>query len=110
MNWLPPEEHAGLQAERTDLAWVRTSLSFLVNGGLLVMRQHTIGAGWLTGLAVALAAILLILSVYMARRRRHVLEQSTRPARLADPVGMFMLAAGTALLGVVVVVELLARA
>lgn len=107
MNYVPPSERAGLQAERTDLSWARTSLSFLVNGGLLVMRQRVTGSSWLSALGAVLAVLLLVFTLYMSRRRRRVLERHPLPRQLADPWGLCLLAGGTGLLGLVVIVELL---
>ena len=60
-------EKPGLQAERTQLAWERSALSFLVAGALPLL-----GAGPLDdGRAVlpVVGALLAILAVYLGRRR-----------------------------------------
>jgi len=54
----------GLPAERTALAWSRTSLAVLVNGVLLVVKQPHHDDGPLRPAAAALAAIIAI-AVYL---------------------------------------------
>ncbi|MDV3133122.1 MULTISPECIES: DUF202 domain-containing protein [Mycobacterium] len=75
-------EKPGLQAERTQLAWERSALSFLVAGALPLL-----GAGPLDdGRAVlpVVGALLAILAVYLGRRRgRHfMVEPRTEVALL----------------------------
>lgn len=107
MNWVPPTERAGLQAERTDLSWARTSLSFAVNGSLLLIRHHISGPVWLHVGAAGLAALLLVFTLLMSRRRRRVLEQRPLPEPLADPVPLLLLGLGTLLLGLTTIVLML---
>lgn len=103
----PVSERAGLQAERTDLSWSRTSLSFAVNGSLLLIRHQTTGPAWLHYGAAGLAALLLAFTFLMAHRRRHVLEQRPLPEALAAPVPLALLALGTLLLGLITLVLLI---
>jgi uncharacterized membrane protein YidH (DUF202 family) len=75
-------EKPGLQAERTQLAWERSALSFLVAGALPLL-----GAGPLDdGRAVlpVVGALLAILAVYLGRRRgrRFMVEPRTEVALL----------------------------
>lgn len=107
MSWVPPAERAGLQAERTDLSWARTSLSFAVNGSLLLVRDHMPGPAWLHFGAAGLAVLLLVFTLLMARRRRRVLKQRPLPQPLADPVPLLLLGVGTLLLGLITIALLL---
>lgn len=59
----------GLAAERTSLAWSRTSLGVLVNGGLLLLRHFAGGVGAVEYAIVGLALILAALFVRCGRIR-----------------------------------------
>ncbi|MFJ5699655.1 DUF202 domain-containing protein [Arthrobacter sp. NPDC093139] len=58
---------AGLQPERTDLAWGRTTMSMMVAAAIFLrwMPHH----GWFAGTLVA-AAVLTALAINLTRRRR----------------------------------------
>ena len=60
---------AGLQAERTALAWSRTSLALLANGGLVLLR-HLRTDDRPDGLVLALAAFALAVVAALVGRRR----------------------------------------
>lgn len=90
---------AGLQAERTDLSWSRTSLSFAVNGTLLLVRHHLPGPMWLHGFAAGVAVLLLLFTLAMARRRCRVLEQRPLPVPLTDPFALLLVSVGTLAMG-----------
>lgn len=71
----------GLAAERTALAWSRTSLAVLANGGLLLLR-HLSGAGDVFGLALVIAAVgIAVLVVAFGRLR----ATQVRAGRLMPP-------------------------
>ena len=75
---------AGLQPERTALAWQRTTLALLANGGLFVLRES--GAPLVRLPSLALSGALLVLAMVVAgigRRRERVLGQRRLPYRLA---------------------------
>ncbi len=66
-------DRPGLQAERTGLAWERTSLALLVNGALLVLH-HLRGTGPaglpLAGAGLVVALLCVVLGARRARRIR----------------------------------------
>jgi uncharacterized membrane protein YidH (DUF202 family) len=63
----PTHSDAGLQPERTDLAWGRTTMSMVVAAAIFLrwMPHH----GWFAGTLVA-AAVLTALAINLTRRRR----------------------------------------
>lgn len=100
-------DRPGLQAERTDLSWVRTSASMIINGGLLIWRQGSNTPSTLQLMGGAMAVALALLALIVARRRRRVLMQRPLPAALAAPAAIVALALGTALLAISTLVALL---
>ncbi|QGK71232.1 DUF202 domain-containing protein [Allosaccharopolyspora coralli] len=96
-RWHEPES-PGLQVERTTLAWLRTSLAFVV-GLLLIVRfvAHHSALLAAIGITVALPAALLVAAL-AARRFRHSLWSLPTHDTLPDGA----LPAGVAALGLVV--------
>lgn len=95
-----PPRDAGLQAERTALAWNRTSLALLANA-LLALRQGLVsGKALVLGLGIALLAGALAVSLLGRRRRRALLGDAQLGAA---PVWMLqftaLAAVGAALAG-----------
>lgn len=60
-------EKPGLQAERTQLSWERSALSFLVAGALPLFGQGPLDDGRIALSAVG--ALLAVLVVWLGRRR-----------------------------------------
>ena len=78
---------AGLQPQRTDLAWSRTSFAILVNGLLVAGREVLRPSSSPTQLIYALCAVAAVASVVVAvigRRRRRVLGEHSAPLHRSD--------------------------
>lgn len=89
---------AGLQAERTDLSWVRTGLAVLANGGLLMLRQDTTHPSTLQLIAGSVALVLALLTLAIGWRRKRALGARPLPNALAASIEVTLLAAGAVLL------------
>jgi uncharacterized membrane protein YidH (DUF202 family) len=98
----------GLQPERTDLSWVRTTASILLNGGLLLFRHHLEGPSLLQFIGGCLALILALFTFAVSHRRRLTLYRRPLPAALAATAPILLLAGGTMALGLVTLATILA--
>lgn len=81
----PTHGDAGLQPERTDLAWGRTAMSMVVAAAIFLrwMPHH----GWFVGTLVA-AAVATALAINLTRKRRfhraiHGMQQERMTADVA---------------------------
>jgi uncharacterized membrane protein YidH (DUF202 family) len=72
----------GLQAERTALAWSRTSLAVLANGILLILKHPGHFESVLRAAAVGLTGIMTVAIYLVGRRRQHTLARRPLPARV----------------------------
>lgn len=68
----------GLQAERTSLAWSRTSIAVLGNGVLLLLHDIHGHAGPLRLIPAGLAIVVALLTYLVGVRRQHRLRQTPR--------------------------------
>jgi Domain of unknown function (DUF202) len=99
----------GLQPERTDLSWARTTLTLMINGGLLLLRHNLHGPDQLQLVGGAAAFVLTLFALVVSRQRQALLAQRPLPVPLANPLSILLLSGGTAALGVItltVVIEL----
>jgi uncharacterized membrane protein YidH (DUF202 family) len=72
----------GLQAERTAMAWTRTSLGVLVNGVLLILKQPHYNDGPLRPIAAGFAGIIAVIIYLVGMRRERTLAQRPLPNRV----------------------------
>ncbi|HWS91716.1 MAG TPA: DUF202 domain-containing protein [Mycobacterium sp.] len=87
-------------ADRTALAWTRTSLAFLGNGALLMIRNLH-GPVRPTGLIPAFLAAAVALGTYVIALRRQSTLQQPAPARITPRRQVYFI--GTAVLVLIVV-------
>ena len=91
----------GSQADRTTLAWTRTSFAFLGNGALLTIRNLH-GPVGPTGLIPAVLAGALALGTFLiAVRRQRTLQQRPLPERITPRRQVHII--GSAVLALIVV-------
>ena len=95
----PPDR--GSQAERTMLAWTRTSFAFLVNGALLMIRNLPGSAGPKGLIPAVLAAAVALGTYVIAVRRQRTLERRPIPERVTPRRQVYVI--GTAVLVLIAV-------
>jgi putative membrane protein len=91
-----------LAAERTALAWTRTGLAVLVNGGLLLVRTLSGRGSMASAALVVLALVVAGVAVVLGRRRGRALRAG-HPAARREPCVLGVLVAALCLATVVVV-------
>ena len=87
----PPPRDPGLQAERTLLAWRRTSLGLVVNGVLLIASGHGT-----SDVRLGLGIVVTVLSLSCWAAVSAVFRRGIRPSALGSE-RVLRLAAGLAL-------------
>jgi uncharacterized membrane protein YidH (DUF202 family) len=105
----PSPRGNGLQAERTTLAWTRTSFAFLANGALLTVRDlHGIrdlhGVRGPAGLIPAgLAAVVALCTYLIALQRQRTLARRPLPTRICPRRQVYLV--GAAVLALILLTE-----
>jgi uncharacterized membrane protein YidH (DUF202 family) len=96
---MPTHGDAGLQPERTDLAWRRTMMSLIVAAAVFLrwMPHH----GWFVG-ALVLAAVATSFAIELthARRFRRAVRGINRDNMPPDPLSIAAVSASVAILAV----------
>lgn len=91
---------AGLQAERTGLAWSRTSLGVAGNAALLAIRELQHAALTLALIPATLALVIAVATAIYGRRRTRALRHSPLPVPLAPRLAVPLLGWSVAVLAV----------
>ncbi|GLZ54079.1 DUF202 domain-containing protein [Actinomycetospora sp. NBRC 106378] len=91
---------AGLQAERTGLAWSRTSLGVAGNAALLAIRELQHAQLTLALIPASLALVIAVATAIYGRRRTRALRHSPLPVPLAPSRAVPLLGWSVALLAV----------
>ena len=97
----------GLQAERTTLAWTRTSFAFLVNGALLTVKEWDGTLSMAATIPASLAGVAAICSYVIALLRQRTLGLRPLPARVTPRVSVYIVGISTLLLIVVTIMQLM---
>jgi uncharacterized membrane protein YidH (DUF202 family) len=93
-----------LPAERTTLAWTRTSFAVLGNGALLAIKDLHGTAGLTRLIAPVLAALVATCTYLIALRRQRTLRQRPPPAGISAGHQVYFVGIGVLLLIVVTAV------
>lgn len=93
-----------LPAERTTLAWTRTSFAVLGNGALLAIKDLHGSSGPTRLIAPVLAALVATGTYLIALRRQRTLRQRPLPARISARGQVYTVGIGVLLLIVVTAV------
>jgi uncharacterized membrane protein YidH (DUF202 family) len=94
----------GLQAERTTLAWTRTSFAFLGNGALLTLKDLHGYHGPAGLIPAGLAAVVALCTYLIALQRQRTLGHRPLPTRITARRPVYLVGVSVLLLIVVIVV------
>jgi putative membrane protein len=100
----------GLQAERTELSWERSSFGFLVGGALVLLRPHgplEVGRTLLALTAVLLALLVLWLGHRRAQRIKASHLISGRIVVAAPAAEVLLIGCATGVFSIAIVVTLM---
>jgi uncharacterized membrane protein YidH (DUF202 family) len=92
------------QPERTSLAWTRTSLGFLANGVLLLLKYLRVDAPPASLLTAGFATAMTLGIYVIGRRRQKLLLRQPLPTHLSPRREVYTV---TALVGLLIVVSLM---
>lgn len=92
---------SGLAAERTTLAWTRTSFALLANGALLAIKNLHGAAGPAALIPAVLAAVVASGTYVIALQRQQTLQQRPIPARITPRRQVYIIGSAVLLLTVV---------
>lgn len=95
---------SSLPAERTILAWTRTSFAFLVNGVLLTIKDWHGAKDVAAAIPAALAGAAALCSFLITLQRQRTLGQRPMPARITARAPVYIV--GTAVLVLIAVTAL----
>lgn len=99
---------SSLPAERTILAWTRTSFAFLVNGVLLTIKDWHGAKSPATAIPAALAGAAALCSFLITLQRQRTLGQRPIPARITARAAVYIVGIAVLVLIVVTAVTQLA--
>ena len=102
----PGEADRGLAAERTALAWTRTSMAVLLNGAVLTLRDLHGHPGVFGLIAVALCVVFAVYTYAVGWGRQRVLARRPLPAVITPRREVHLLAVAVLSLIVVSVASL----
>jgi uncharacterized membrane protein YidH (DUF202 family) len=98
-----------LPAERTVLAWTRTSFAFLVNGALLSLKGLRDVSAATTFILMILAGAAALGTYAIAVRRQRILQQRPLPADVSPRRQVYLVGISTLLLIAMTTVAQLSR-
>lgn len=104
MSSAAPSPDRALQAERTSLAWTRTSLGFLANGVLLLLRNFRTDVPPVSLVAAGFASVVTLWVYGVGRRRQKLLARQPLPVPLSPRREVY---AVTSLVGLLIFVSLM---
>jgi uncharacterized membrane protein YidH (DUF202 family) len=83
--------YRGLQAERTVLAWTRTSLALLANGVLLLVKDFRLSHGPVPVVLAGFAAAIALSAYFVGVQRQRTLGLRPLPPRITPRRQVHML-------------------
>jgi uncharacterized membrane protein YidH (DUF202 family) len=100
-------EYCATQPERTSLAWTRTSLGFLANGVLLLLKYLRVDIPPISMIAVGFAAVVTLWIYLIGRQRQRLLSRRPLPTRISPRRQVYCVTAAVGMLTVISTVSLL---